>query len=223
MERCQKVIVLPRPGAPEINLAAEIAEPLARLSAAAELGFRFFVLPVGDPLSTARWILASFQSGLAVVPLAPNLPSAAKAEALAQLPAGAWITVEDLPPPAAKLAVPKPPGETWCVIFSSGSTGKPKGIALSGEGLRQAAFAHASHSGAGQATWLMDLSPAHVGGFSVLSRAFFLGAKVALGAPRFQAAETLRWLRDGRVNGLSLVPTTLWRLLQESNFPSDFA
>jgi O-succinylbenzoic acid--CoA ligase len=215
--------VIPGPGAAELNLSAEIAGPLARLEAAARQGYRFLTFTVQDPLEAARWILASFHSSLAVVPLAP-MPSLARAQALAQLPEQSWIDVENLPPASVgeSGAGVKPLSGIWSVIFSSGSTGTPKGIALSGEGLRAAALAHAAHSGAGTATWLLDLSLAHVGGFSVLSRAHFLGVPVALGAPRFQAAATLEWLRTGKIHGLSVVPTTLSRLLREPSRPEDF-
>lgn len=223
MER-EYVRVIPGPAAAELDLSAEIAEPVARLEAAARRGFRFLILPVEDPLATARWILASFHAPLAVVPLAP-MPEHARAQTLAQLPEGSWIDVADLP--AAEAAPtprgPKALGETWAVIFSSGSTGAPKGVALSGNTLRESARAHAAHSGAGAATWLLDLSLAHVGGFSVISRAHFLGAKVAIGAPRFNAAATLAWVRTGRVHGLSVVPTTLSRLLAEPSVPEDFS
>jgi o-succinylbenzoate---CoA ligase len=217
--------VITGPASAELDLSAEIAEPLARLEAAARQGFRFLTLTVKDPLEAARWILASFHGPLAVVPLAP-MPPLARAQTLSQLPWHSWIDVENLPPAAAAGAAspagPKALSEIWCVIFSSGSTGAPKGIALSGETLKQSAIAHADHSGAGSATWLLDLSLAHVGGFSVLSRAHFLGVPAAIGAPRFQASATLEWVRSGKVHGLSVVPTTLNRLLQEPGEPGDF-
>lgn len=211
-----------QPRGPLSDESAEIRIRARRLYAAARAGREFFVLTVGDPLETARWISASFLSPLTVVPLAPNLPAAAREQALAQLPKGSWIAAEQLPAEAEVEPAQKELAKLWCVIFSSGSTGTPKGIALSGEGLRAAALAHAEHSQAGTATWLLDLSPAHVGGFSVLSRAHFLNAAVALGAPRFSPAQTLAWVRSGQVTGLSVVPVTLRRLLQEPSTPEDF-
>jgi len=211
------------PDADEIDLARELNDHRARLAAAAAQGFRFLTLNIESPLEAARWIVASFSSPLAVVPLAP-MPALARAQTLAQLPPNSFIDVSDLPPPPpAFSAAPKPLSAIWAVIFSSGSTGTPKGIALTGESLRLSAEAHAEHSGAGDATWLLDLSLAHVGGFSVLSRAHFLGAGVAIGAPRFHAAATLAWIRSGKVQGLSVVPTTLSRLLNEPSHPQDFS
>ena len=211
-----------QPSGPLTDDSLVIRARARRLYAAAEGGREFFALTVGDPLETARWIAASFLSPLTVVPLAPNLPAAARAQALAQLPEGSWINEEDLPPEAEVEPAQKALAEIWCVIFSSGSTGTPKGVALSGEALRASALAHAEHSQASNATWLLDLSPAHVGGFSVLSRAHFLKAPVALGAPRFSPAQTMAWVRSGKVSGLSVVPVTLRRLLEEPSTEEDF-
>jgi O-succinylbenzoic acid--CoA ligase len=58
-----------------------------------------------------------------------------------------------------------------------------------------------------------------VGGFSVLSRAHFLGGEVSITAARFDSAETAAWIEKGEVRGLSLVPTTLSRLIEtNANF-----
>ncbi|MGZ3741708.1 MAG: AMP-binding protein, partial [Bdellovibrionota bacterium] len=69
--------------------------------------------------------------------------------------------------------------------------------------------------------WLLDLPLFHVGGLSVLTRAFFLDAALALSEPAFSAQATKDWINSGRVQGLSLVPTTLLRLLREKDLRFD--
>lgn len=204
------------PGAPALQNEASIEEKARRLTAAYGEGKNFFVLSEGDNLAAAEWILASFRSPIAIVPIAPSLPEEAKQKVLAQLPEN-WVDISGLPPPADHTAL-KPAQNIWAVIFSSGSTGEPKGIALSGRALRASADAHAMHSGSSH--WLLNLPLHHVGGFSVLSRAHFLHSDVSITAARFDAKETVEWVEKGEVRGLSLVPTTLHRLLEE---PCDFS
>jgi o-succinylbenzoate---CoA ligase len=197
---------------------AELAElRIARLQAAAHSGARFLLLPVHDPREASSWIVASFHSPLAVVPLAPHLPREAVLAIRRQLPSGAVVEISELP--AEPTLIPgspnlKPFSDLWAVIFTSGSTGTPKGVALSGSALRAAALAHARHSAVKDATWLLDLPLYHIGGLSVLTRALFLGSAVALAPPRFDPLATAAWIESGLVHGLSLVPTTLFRLLK---------
>ena len=209
-----------RPGEPDYS--PEILEKAQRLHFAEAEGFKFFALEVAEPKATAEWILASFFSPITIVPIPSRLPPPAKAALLAQLPKGKVTENPPAPLADAKL-IEKPLGAIWCVIFSSGSTGQPKGIALSGAAFRASALAHEAHSQARNATWLLDLSLAHVGGFSILTRAHFLNGKVALGAPKFSPEQTLAWCRAGQVEGLSVVPVTLKRLLQTDAVPKDFA
>jgi O-succinylbenzoic acid--CoA ligase len=199
------------PGSPAIDIGASVEEKARRLTAAYAEGKNFFVLSESDNLEAAKWILASFRSPIAIVPIAPSLPPEAKARVLAQLPEN-WVDASGLPPPADHTAL-KPESSLWAVIFSSGSTGEPKGIALSGRALRASAEAHQQHSG--NSHWLLNLPLHHVGGFSVLSRAHFLNGEVSLTAARFDAKETAAWIEKGQVRGISVVPTTLHRLLEE--------
>lgn len=199
-----------------IEWQTEVSKRAGRLAAAAKSGQDFLLLPVSDTTEAALWILASFVSPVVVVPVPGNLPAPALAAIRAQLPADRSVMVSalttDTAPAAAKaLAAP------WVVLFSSGSTGEPKGIALHGEALRLSAEAHAAHNGSRDAHWLLNLPLFHVGGLSVLSRAHFLAAPVSLAAARFDANETLNWIATGGVSGLSVVPTTLTRLLDAPN------
>lgn len=196
----------------ELDWQAEVSRRAARLAAAAKIGRDFLVLPVTDNTDSALWILASFASPVVVVPVPGNLPAQALAGVLRQLPENRSVFPSDLPLDTASTAA-KDPATPCVVLFSSGSTGEPKGIALSGENLRRSAEAHAAHNGSREAHWLLNLPLFHIGGLSVLSRAHFLDAPVSLGATRFDAHETLDWISSGGVDGLSVVPTTLSRLL----------
>lgn len=197
------------------DLSNEICAKSAALAHVALKGARFLALPVENTRDTATWILASFRSSLAVVPLPPALPIPALEARVAQLPKGTVIfpgAVTLARPPASPPPV-KSLEDTWAVIFTSGSSGEPEGIALSGSALKASALAHASHNGAPKLSWLLDLPLFHIGGLSVLSRAFFLGSEIALGPPRFDPTQARAWIESGFVQGISLVPTTLHRLL----------
>ena len=71
--------------------------------------------------------------------------------------------------------------DTAAIIFTSGSTGKPKGVMLSFNNLFQSAltgdqiFKHSESD-----RWLASLPFYHVGGFSIIIRAFFFGAALIL-------------------------------------------
>lgn len=203
------------PAGDSTNLLEGLAQRSARLHAAHAGGARFLAVTVHDNHEAAAWALACFHAPLAFVPLPANLPAPARAARLAQLPAKEIITPEELPSAAPFALHLRAKQEVWAVIFSSGTTGEPKGVALSGAALEASARAHATHSGAAHACWLLDLPLYHVGGLSVLTRAFFLQAPLALSRPQFSAPATAEWVRSGLVQGLSLVPTTLIRLLRE--------
>jgi O-succinylbenzoic acid--CoA ligase len=207
------------PSGESADLMESIAQRSARLHAAHGSGARFLAVTVRDNREAAEWALSCFHSPLTFVPLAENLPAPARASRLAQLPSGAVITPEELPPAPTRAPQLRPKTEIWAVIFSSGTTGEPKGVALSGAALEASAVAHATHTGAGAACWLLDLPLYHVGGLSVLTRAFFLHTPLALSLAQFSAAATAAWIRSGLVQGISLVPTTLVRLLREPEVP----
>ncbi len=197
-----------------------LEEKIARLQAAHLSGKKFFVLSCVDFQESLSWIFAAFSSPMAIVPISPNLPPEAKRRLLQQLPPGEWV--EELPPAAEKISSEKPLTDVWAVLFTSGSSGDPKGVAISGNALQASALAHEQHLARGKISWLLNLPLFHVGGFSIASRAFFLESPIALAGEKFNAKEILSLLRSGKAQGLSLVPTTLRRLLAENPHPSDF-
>jgi O-succinylbenzoic acid--CoA ligase len=198
------------PWDPLPSLGGKIA---AMIRARTETDASFLILPVRDTRDACEWILASFHAPLTVVPVPAHLPPAARQAMLDQLPSGSFVHAQELnESPAPASTSPKDLSLPWVLIFTSGSSGTPKAIALSGKALRASAEAHAKHLGSHP--WLLNLPPYHIGGFSILSRAFFLGETIGLAGTGFQATETLVWLGRGDIHGLSLVPTTLHRLLE---------
>lgn len=99
------------------------------------------------------------------------------------------------------------------VLWTSGTSGTPRGVLLTEAGLRASAEASRRHLKLGpDDVWYASLSPAHVGGLALLTRAAILGSRVALRG-RFSTAELDALIESGAVTHASLVPTMLLRLL----------
>lgn len=108
-------------------------------------------------------------------------------------------------------------GGVAAVLWTSGTSGRPRGVLVTGDGLRRSAVASATRLELGpDDRWYASLSPSHVGGLALVTRAALLGsALVATGS--FRAQELSRLMDDGRVTHASLVPTMLRRLLDHRN------
>ncbi|MBY0278608.1 acyl--CoA ligase [Candidatus Binatia bacterium] len=118
-------------------------------------------------------------------------------------PAGALGGV----PPRIDLAAPH------SIVFTSGTTGRPRGVVLRAGNHLASARAAAARLGADASDrWLACLPLHHVGGLAVLLRAAIAGGTVIL-QRGFDPAAVARALHDDGVTQLSLVPTTLRRLL----------
>jgi O-succinylbenzoic acid--CoA ligase len=112
------------------------------------------------------------------------------------------------------LISPEPFLEAKIVIFSSGSTGKKTAVSLTIENLRASAFSHAAHLR--QTTndvWLASLPFHHIGGVSILARAFFLNQDIFFDE-HVSADSILTCIESNLVTGISLVPTLLQRILE---------
>lgn len=98
------------------------------------------------------------------------------------------------------------------VVFSSGSTGAPKAVRLSLAALTAACRAHALHLGwkARDRVWL-GLPLAHVGGLLTLLRSLYARKPVVIGEPLRGPSPRLE---EERVTQVSMVPTTLHRIVQ---------
>ena len=98
------------------------------------------------------------------------------------------------------------------VIETSGSTGSPKRVVLSRAAMRASALATQEWLG-GPGQWVLNLPPTYVAGVQVLYRSVVAGT-----APLFD--DQYPTLPPGRVY-ISLVPTQLFRALQDSSDVQD--
>ena len=98
------------------------------------------------------------------------------------------------------------------VIETSGSTGSPKRVVLSRAAMRASALATQEWLG-GPGQWVLNLPPTYVAGVQVLYRSVVAGT-----APLFD--DQYPTLPPGRVY-ISLVPTQLFRALQDSSEVQD--
>lgn len=105
--------------------------------------------------------------------------------------------------------------KTLAVVQTSGPVGRPKGVALSRRAFRSAAAASAANLGwRDDDRWLLSLPVAHVGGLSIVTRCLAARRAVVVEPlPRFEARSVAGIVEGCRVTLLSLVPTTLARLL----------
>jgi len=108
------------------------------------------------------------------------------------------------------------PSDAQAVLWTSGTEGRPRGVAISYRNLAASALASRSRLDlVPEDAWLASLSPAHIGGLALITRAILLGSRLVL-VGAFDAARTLASIRDGVVTHASLVPTQLLRLLDLS-------
>ncbi len=119
------------------------------------------------------------------------------------------VDTSQLPPPPVDLDAP------LAVVFTSGTTGQPKGAVLSYGNFFYSAMASAYHLGVlPDDRWLCILPLYHVGGLSVILRSCLYGTAVDL-YPRFDPHTLHHALTTQPITLISLVPTMLYRLLQQ--------
>ncbi|MFC0142539.1 o-succinylbenzoate--CoA ligase [Erwinia mallotivora] len=168
--------------------------------------------------------LALLQCGARLLPLNPQLPAAQVAALLPALNIDFALTLNGEPPPArAELAMNAFAGEngvSWqpqalaTLTLTSGSSGPPKAAAHTFQAhLASAAGVVAEMNFSADDCWLLSLPLYHVSGQGILWRWLTVGASLTLseGAPLHQALEQATFA--------SLVPTQLWRLLQQPRLP----
>jgi O-succinylbenzoic acid--CoA ligase len=187
----------------------------------------------------AAWFHAAALAGRAVLPLNLRLTAGELARQLEDARVD-WLIGEEDDPRLAALAghvpglradpapglagLPLPsaplPGEArdgdalLAVLFTSGTSGRAKGACLSRGNFEASAHAALGRLGpAVRGRWLACMPLFHVGGLSILVRSVLFGGPVRL-LPRFDVAEVSAALDAGDVEGVSLVPTMLSRLLE---------
>lgn len=116
-------------------------------------------------------------------------------------------------------AEPPPPDITLddpcAIVFTSGTTGTPKGAMLTFRNFSASAAASAERLGTlPEDRWLCVLPLYHVGGISILYRACLYGICVDL-VSRFDAERVAERLHTEPITLVSLVPTMLFRLLEQ--------
>jgi long-chain acyl-CoA synthetase len=108
---------------------------------------------------------------------------------------------------------PVTPDELFTISYTSGTTGRPKGVMLSHGNVFQSmagtATFHVRHGGD---VAFSALPFPHVYGNIVLNAVFLTGMQL-IAAPRFDAGEALRTIRQHRVTLLEGVPTMYYQLL----------
>jgi len=218
---------LPRAASAHPDRAAVGDLPYAALLAAARAGAGELAARGARPGERVAIVLApgtdfavtlhaTLLLGAVAVPIDPRL-SAAEAARQAE---GARVVV-DAPLDADADAVPQPAprerhdlGAPAIVVHTSGTSGEPKAVALTYGNWLWSALGSAAALGLDPAErWLCCLPLSHVGGLSILLRSAIYGSS-AIVHERFETDGVLAALRDPAGPTLvSLVPTTLRRLL----------
>lgn len=103
----------------------------------------------------------------------------------------------------------------FAIVFTSGTSGKPKGAVLSYGNFFYSAIASVSRLGTlPNDSWLCVLPLYHVGGLSIIIRACIYG--IAVDLRQYFVPHMLNYeLQAGHITLISLVPTMLYRLLDE--------
>jgi O-succinylbenzoic acid--CoA ligase len=108
------------------------------------------------------------------------------------------------------------PDRLFSIVQTSGSEGEPKGVCLTYRHHLASAFASALNLGVQpDDRWLLNLPLDRIGGLAIVMRAAIYGTSVVV-HDRFDATATWQSLRHDRITQLSLVATTLRRLLDSA-------
>ncbi|MEX0848515.1 MAG: AMP-binding protein [Ilumatobacteraceae bacterium] len=163
-------------------------------------------LPAGMPFVEA--VRAAWDRGDAVMPIDSRLPPAARAALLDAMQPTRLVDADG--ERALDGGRPVEPGDA-VVMPTSGSTGIPKGVVLTHDAMAASAHATAARLGVGPTDrWLACLPLAHIGGFSVITKAIMNGTPLTI-LPGFEATAVEVAARDGATL-VSLVATALQRI-----------
>ena len=163
-------------------------------------------LPGGLPFVDA--VRRAWDRGDAVMPIDRRLPAAARSALLEAMNPTHLVDAEGERPLEGGRGVE--PGDA-VVMATSGSTGTPKGVVLTHTAMAASARATAARLDVGPTDrWLACLPLAHIGGFSVITKALVNDTPLTV-LPGFDVAAVEEAARDGATL-VSLVATALQRI-----------
>lgn len=200
-----------------VRVGAAIGELIAQ---GVKSGNRVAVTPRAD-VDSAVWLYALFELGCPAVLVHPRLTERERGVVLEEA-SPVFVLEHEAPEGHATAPVidPVPEDRTLAVVYTSGSRGTPRGVELSRRAFVASAKAHAANLGwQPRDRWLLGMPPAHVGGLSILTRCLIARSCVVLDAGPFDPTKTIRTIERDAVTLLSVVPTTLRRLLMSDDPP----
>jgi len=121
------------------------------------------------------------------------------------------------------LTLPEPTDQqlhSHLIFKTSGSTGMPKGIALSKHAILHSASLVNSHFNVSENDhWLLALPHQHIGGFSILARAYLASCPVSLYAQKWSPSQFCEQLAQSKATLTSLIPTQIHDLVAQKKCP----
>jgi O-succinylbenzoic acid--CoA ligase len=166
------------------------------------------VIAAGHPLAVAA--VAAWDAGEAILPINPAAPPAERKRLLEQL--RPTHLIDGASRVAVAHGVPAP-GGTAAIVVTSGTTADPKGVELTRSGMEVMGRGYSAGLQAGaEDRWLTCLPLHHVASLGALARAYVTGA-AWVAHERFDIERVARAPREEGATIVSLVPTTLLRLL----------
>jgi O-succinylbenzoic acid--CoA ligase len=157
----------------------------------------------------AALLHACVRLGATMAPLSPRAPEPARDALLSELRPRAVVRDGSI---HLRADAARGAGEL-CVLFTSGTTGAPRPVSLTVDNHRASAAGLIESIGRRRDdSWLLMLSPHHVGGFAIFMRSVLYGQPV-VALPRFDVDHVIAALDEHRPTLVSVVPSMLTRLL----------
>lgn len=174
------------------------------------------LLVEGDRLQTVFVILACLELKLAWSIIGPHVSAQAR-QSIAEKFGARWLYTYESG--LSELSIETQNSAGGLALLSSGSQGEPRAIALAESALQHSAACHAQWLKQENLGWALALPLHHIGGLSVVLRAFFLKQPLAI-CRVGEIADIFQTLQISKISGISLVPTQ-WRRLMA--FPAKIA
>lgn len=203
-----------RPGQRVAFLMAPCPETAALVHALTRI--QAVVVPINTRLSPAEIAMVFKDADPSLLITGPDMR--------ARLPVGTPCPVVDIATLWAEAADPVHTGlvdlnRLHALVYTSGTTGRPKGVEITLGNQWWSAIGFGLHAGlSSEDRWLHVMPLFHVGGLTILFRSVIHGSSVVM-LPRFEPEEVLDVITRDRITLLSLAPTMLHRLLNQSDDP----